>query len=254
MRPARALLPFVVLFAAGCASGPALDSYSRREIDRPYTLPKGVATWEIPAFYYFASDRTYSEQLLPVPIPLVWTMALSDDWNLKWFLIVPTVSHQLSRSEDGWTGASLFANFGYRSGTGLFLLPTATFAWRRVLAPNTALDARLRFTPKINLGWGYDFRWSAGATAGPLFQLTDVFALEPLLEIDVSHRLEPASTLVYPLLDLPEDTWLSAGLGLKSVWSLGRQWDFRATYTFSGIGSPTDIRAHIGVLEFIHFW
>jgi hypothetical protein len=44
------------------------------------------------------------------------------------------------------------------------------------------------------------------------------------------------------------------GLGLSSVWSIGRQWDLRPSYVYSGIGAKNGYQAHLGVVEFVHFW
>src|SRR5436309_3246080 len=83
---------------SGCASGPALEKYPRREMDRPYTLPTGVASWHIPTIFGHIQDDTSSSTILPIPVPLIWETALTDDWNLIFFPLPFGFSHQISNT------------------------------------------------------------------------------------------------------------------------------------------------------------
>lgn len=76
----RIIFALVILsLTAGCAAGPELEKYPRAEIDRPYTLPKGVAAWHIPTVFGYIGDNSYSCTIFPVPVPLIWESSLSDE-------------------------------------------------------------------------------------------------------------------------------------------------------------------------------
>ncbi len=58
------------LFMSGCAGRQPLQSYSRMEIERPYTLPEGITTWSTITFFSYAKDTSGSSTLPPIPVPL----------------------------------------------------------------------------------------------------------------------------------------------------------------------------------------
>src|SRR5690349_14594687 len=119
-----------IVFAMGCASGPALDKYPSREIDRPYTLPKGVAAWHVPASYSVVSTNTSPASSSFAINPLVWQSALSDDWNLIWFPVPLGVSHQFMNTEKNRLGFTFVTGVGYGSYQGWFFSPALSVSNR----------------------------------------------------------------------------------------------------------------------------
>src|SRR5687768_11386684 len=67
-----------ILILGGCAASPKLDSFNRREIDRPYTLPEGVAAWHVAAVGGVVQDNSNKVTVPLIPYPLLWETALSD--------------------------------------------------------------------------------------------------------------------------------------------------------------------------------
>jgi hypothetical protein len=244
---------------SACASGPELERYPRRDIDRPFTLPKGVATWHIPIITGYFKDDIGSTFLPPIPVPLIWEQSLSDDWNLTWAPFPLLLTHQLWNTGWGFGGLGVGFGFGYGSNTGFRLIPSISFVVRQKITDETAIELTPSFTPEIPFQSDQEFRWSAGLTAGPLFQLTDTFSLKPAVGLGATHgrtsysgSLNPASNDVSP--NISADTTFNLTLWLTGSWSFARQWDLRPMYMYSGIGSSTGLQAHMGVLDFVHFW
>jgi hypothetical protein len=178
----------VLMFVAmGCASGPELDRYTRREIERPYTLPQGVASWHIPTVFGHIRDNSSSNTIPPIPFPLLWEQSLSDDWNLIWAPLPLGVSHQFSNTVESRVGFSAFAGFSYSTVQGFRFSPTLSFDYRHRFSNELALDLTPSFTPDIPFTKGEEFRWSAGLTTGPLFQLTDTLALKPNVSLGLTQ-------------------------------------------------------------------
>jgi hypothetical protein len=245
---------FLVLWASGCASGPELEKYPRREIDRPFTLPKGVATWHIPTIITEVSDSDSSE-FLAIPVPLIWEQSLSDDWELIWAPIPLGVAHQLVNDSEDRLGMTFFAGFSYSTVQKFRLIPTIALSWRRRFSSDWALDLRPSFTPDISFESGRSFRWSAGLSIGPVWQASEIFALQPTIGLGVAKgRTVLSDANDFDAIDFTDQTSFSASVGVGSTWSISRQWDFRPSYHFGWFTGDNGINAHVGILEFVHFW
>jgi len=236
----------IVSFFSGCASGPNLKNYPRTEIDRPYTLPGGVAAWHIVSEYEHYSDNYSDTTIYPIPIPLIWETALSDDWMLTWAPIPLAISHQFWNDQTSRLGASVTLGFSDSSNTGFRLAPIFSVSYRLKLSPTLALVVSPFYSPDIPFQDGQPFRWSTGLTVGPLFQLDEFFSVEPNVSFSV-HRgtIATADT---------SDPISSFGVGASAVWSISRRWDFRPSYSYSGIGSSDGYRSHLASADFVYFW
>lgn len=240
---------------AGCASGPALEKYPRREIDRPYTLPSGVASWHIPMITGVVRDSDESVFIPPIPVPLIWDSALSDDWTLHWYPLPLGVSHQFQNSEQSRTGFTLLNSFSYSSTRGLRLIPNIAFGYRLKFSGDTALDVTPAVTLDIPFENGESFRWSGGLSVGPLFQLSDTFSLKPSANFAIARGWTYEISTDLDQLEIRDTTSFNLGFGLGSVWSFARQWDLRPGYSFSGFSSRSEaLRAHLLTIDFVHFW
>jgi hypothetical protein len=239
---------------SSCASGPELDKFDRRELDRSYTLPKGVAAWHILAVGGEIRDDSSSTTLYPVPLPLVWETSLSDDWNLIFAPLPLGVSHQFANTETARYGITLLTGFRTGSISGFRLLPTLAFSSRFKLSRDLAVDVTPNFQPDIPFKGGQKFLWSAGVELGPVFQVSDRFSWGPRASLDVSYGKAPGAFSITEDLNLVAETSFVGGLGLNGTWVLGRQWDLRAGYGYSGLGARNGFRAHLGILDLTHYW
>ncbi|HVJ65723.1 MAG TPA: hypothetical protein VM901_10745 [Bdellovibrionota bacterium] len=244
-------LALLTVFAA-CTSGPALDSYPRREIDRPLTLPAGVATWHIPTVAGLVKDHDRSTGIPPITVPLIWESAIADDWTLIWAPIPLGVVHQLWNNDDSRAGLSLTFAMAYGSERGFAWSPAASFAYRHKFDETLALDVIPSATITFEGDEGQD-HWSIGVASGPLFQISDTFAFSTKIIAGASKGgLKISSTGLEGIKRTNEEAF-SFGLSVDGTWSFARQWDLRPLYSFSMIGGSQN-QLHLAVIDFVHFW
>ena len=243
-------LAFSVLWLSACTSSPELQKYPRAEIDRPYTLPKGVATWTtlIPTGYF--SDDSSSFFLPPIPIPIVWQSSLSDDWTLEWSPLPLSVSHQISYSKEQVLGFSTgLSLLGYDTSSGAVLNPLLSLYHRFRLGESWAVETipslNAQFQTKRN-----PWTWSAGISSGLLFQLTETFAIKPRVGLNFSRGYQAVVAEVEP----ERNTRLTIPLSLLTSWSFHRQWNLDAHYIYSRIGQQRGYSSHTGLFSVVHYW
>ena len=117
--------------------------------------------------------------------PVGWDLSLSDDSTLHLSPLQLGISRQMVRTEDSWLGATL--GFGVGAGSeGVLHSPNLGLAHRirltRSVAWSTAVAGRLsRWTDQP--AWG----WSATLAGGPLWQVTEAVALQPLVGVSVGR-------------------------------------------------------------------
>lgn len=59
----------VLALLSGCAAGTKVDSYPDRQLDRPYTIPKALAEWDIDTRgSHYSNDSGHSSTRLPLGI------------------------------------------------------------------------------------------------------------------------------------------------------------------------------------------
>lgn len=201
---------------AGCTAGTALTKEPRAQIDRPYTLPAGVDAWATGVTVVVGKDDT-SPSTPFVRIPLEWGVSLADDWTL---LLGSSLglAHQFLDDGRQRIGAqiSLVPAFG---SSGALLAPSLSIDHRLRLAPRWAWDSALIGNASRWTG-GPSWSWGAGVTTGPLFELTDTFALSLSASLFVAR-----SYLRLPGAPIAPSGRLEGSAGLGANWSLARQWD-----------------------------
>ncbi len=247
----KLVLPLILVLAA-CTSAPELQKYPRTEINRPYTLPEHVAAWITPIPFGIFSDGSRTITIPPIPIPLFWKVGLSDTWTLNFSPLPLGLSHQLYQSDTQLLGVSFGTGGGYSSGSGVVFAPYGSLLWRQLLTPTLALEV----SPSVNfrLPTRAAAQWSAGVSAGPLVQLSETFAARVKAALSLEENYSPSFTEVGIVNTTTSPTpELTLALSASFTWSIHRQWDFDASYTYLGIGQgPLD--AHVGMLQFAHYW
>lgn len=237
-----------------CSAGTALKNLPRSEIDRPYTLPRGVDSWSASATVFAPRDDTGVRDAT-IGAKAEWALPLSDDWAL---LLGPPVgvAHEFLREGAQRIGATLrlYSGFSFSGGTDV------STEVRFLFDPVLRVDHRVRLSSR----WAWDtvvsgevWRWtdqprwasSAGAGTGPLFQVAEAFALEPSVAVAVSRNylaVDPATSRL--------GDYLAAGIELAALWSPGRQWDlsFRAGYEITRGGDGR--RVLYGGATIVNFW
>jgi hypothetical protein len=230
-----------------CAAGTELSSYPRRQIDRPYTLPSGVDAWEVNLGGRVARENVRSTGELQLQ-PLSWHVPLSDDWMLDLTPLPSGIAYQFVRTDDQLLGAKLALGWAFGSEGFLF-------------APLLRVDHRMRLTSFLawtttasGMSWRWTdepaWGWSLGASTGPLWQVTDTFALQPAISVAAAR-----SHLLGGLYSYPLDTAdLIVPVGMGASLGLARQWDVNASFNYDGIGAPPGYRIYSATLAAAHFW
>ena len=240
-----------ILGLFSCASGPELKNYTQREIDRPFTLPKGVAVWNVPVITGYYRDSSDSVFIPPIPVPLIWEQSLSDDWDLIWAPIPLGLRHQFTKNENYRLGSFLTWGFGYGSVQGFIVNPSLGFSHRSYVGKSWALDIGLAGA------YSYGFKskdsdWSINVGVGPLFQLTDRTALKPEVSVGIAQGF--ASNIIADDISAGDSTGVTFTPSIAYQWNFSRQWELDVHYSFSGIGLSNDFQAHFLILNFKHLW
>ncbi len=251
------LLTFIIFSSliTACASGPQLENYSRSEIDRPFTLPSGVASWTTE----FAIDHQMNPSGYPqtssILDPMIWTQSLSDDWNILWAPIPLGVMYQLNKDDSDRMGLGLLMGASYNSINGFDLRPTLTFSERHYFSKSFAVDASPGLTARLPFQSGQRPFLLAGITFKGVFQLTPTFALLPGFSID-EYRWESNATDLdaqgRPLSEVY--THVVVPLSFEAKWSVSRRWDLNASFTYSKIGYMDGYSDEQGAVNAIYYW
>ena len=239
---------------SGCAAGPKLKDYPERQIDRPLTLPKGVASWKTLMVPGYVKDNSGSVTLFPIPYPLIWETALSDDWMLTWFPVPLAITYQASHDASHRFGVTTVLGFHTRDlgggNTETSLDPSFAIQYRKKMASgNWAID--IDPTVQLEVG-GSATRWTTSLAVGPFFQVSDTAYLKPALGVTISKGTGLFGPFYRGNLLLDQVASFSPSLAGGVVMS--RQWDFDATYTYTGLGSSTGLSAHVFLMVFSHYW
>ena len=237
-----------VVFAialVGCTAGPGLLQYPRRSIDRPYTIPPGVASWSVDAKLTAARDNTYPTAFR-VAARASWALALSQDWEL---ILGPPigVSRQLVHDSRHRLGASLILDgFGFGS-EGVYLAPRLSAGDDLRISRNWSWGIGASAEVSRWTG-GPPWNWYFGVGTGPLWQATDELAIRPGVVLWYSSN--DLSVPTYPAVRARR---LTTNASLEAIWSIGRQWDLNAGIGY-GVATNADgyreFRYSLGVANF----
>ncbi len=255
----------LLLTLVSCAAGPKLADYPRREIDRPFTLPKGIATWSTIGYESFEHYRgffdgeVYTDRSGVPILPLVWRQSLSDDWNLLWAPIPVAAFYQL-RSDAAATTGLIFgyglklSDYGYSAGA-----VSAAYSHRQKLSSDFAVDFMPTVTPWFPLGHKAKWDLQSSVAAGPFWQVADLFSVSTgarLVLRKYSTTVISGNFFEANSLDIyTRDDWkLSLPVYARLNWSFARQWDFEASVEYQKIGEVEPYSNLLVGYELRHYW
>lgn len=238
----KLLSMFGLLALCACSStGTKLQEYPRREIDRPYTIPYGMKTWETWGVYS-KSERLSSGSILP----LIWQQPINDSLTLVWLPIPLGLRLQMLHTPRHTFGASAY----------YFLIGgMGQLDYRFKFADEWALKSALNYS-KMDIFF-YEVESTSGQL-GILYQATDTWAIGPkVTRSQFKTRSKFVEILVTAFGGSSPDTTMTfqtTGAALESVWSMARQWDMTADvgvtkYDIEGSPNITTLNFKI-----IHFW
>lgn len=237
------------LFA--CAAAPQLDNYPRREMDRPYSLPKGVAAWNIPSVFAHVRSSSGNVTVPPIPIPLVWEQSLGENWDLLWTPLPLGARYQFFKTDEHRLGATGVLGAGFGSTSGFTVFPRIGLDYRYIAGHNIAIDGELDFI------YAYDFDdtdsdWTSELGLYLVWQLHPLHSLRPGVRAGVVTG--------YALVNIDDELSISKRSqfvvtpAFSYQYSFHRQWDFSLAYVYSSIGFVDDFQAHVVTVNFRHLW
>lgn len=256
---ASLILPFVFY---GCSAAQKLEDYPRREIDRPFTLPKELATWsgwgrfQREQVKYSWGQRYYDNSWIPI-IPLYWRQSLSDRWNLQWAPIPLAAMYQIRADKEAVTGLTFGPALKCCS-SNWSVGAYAQYSHRQILNESIALEIQPALQPWVPVGEDAVWDLQAFVTTGVLYQAHDLFALrgglipslrrDPRLVIDGSWGGSDSNIQW-------DYSWRFAmPVYAGFVWSAGRQWDLTSTLMWQRIGEGQDYSNLSLSYGFVHYW
>ncbi|MCC6278902.1 MAG: hypothetical protein IT289_13395 [Oligoflexia bacterium] len=235
----------LIIGTAGCSmSGKKLNDYPTQELDRPYTLPDGIKSYEIWTF------TGISGQTGAVGIyPFIWQQSLSDNFTLVWTPLPLGLRYQILRTENHTLGV-----------TGVYLL----------LGGIGSLDYKFKFSENMGVVLQasylvFDFPLlykyeSNNYSGGLMIQITDKWSLTPTYtrsKVTVRARFfewfVSALTLNTINLDTTTDFFTNT-YTLRNLISLGRQWDLGLDIGAVTLDGYTSKAALSGSFKFVHYW
>jgi hypothetical protein len=255
MTKCSALILLVPLCLTGCAGRDALKKFSQREIDRPYTLPYGTASWQTQLnVELFENPATTS--VIPMADPFIWQSPLSNDFTLVFFPLPLGIKYQVNRDENGYIGLSLYSGITFSSDEGFRLKPSLNWSRRDILSREIALQSDLSFNPIVGFGSQQPFYWSAIFWFGPLWQITDTIAILPRAAVSLHQNDIPGSEFVDRESPVRPgvQTRFAIPLGLKAFWNFDPQWSLDGAYSLYRLGEVDGFSAHLFAIEFAHYW
>jgi hypothetical protein len=196
----KRLLPlFVVIaiFSSACVATGNLDLYPRRQIDRPYTIPQGLATWE-PQWHSDSIKSENDSENSSNFSALVWTQSLSDDLNIVWYPLPLFLRYQIKKTDHNVYGVSTgVSTLSYKSdnkwtvGIGIYGYQRHSLNDWLALVTTLSFEHVVRTKPDSGNSWGADL------SVGPLFQVSDDIAILPGIHYSYEHN--------YPaVIDIPD--------------------------------------------------
>jgi len=253
---------FLLLLSLGaCTAAPKLEDYPLREIDRPFTLPEGLATWSTLGLYQYEEvddsfGKTSNETIIPA-LPLFWRQSLSDDWNLVWAPIPLAAMFQIRNDKKAVTGLT-FGPAGKCCSDSWSIGFHVEYSHRQILNDTTALEFQPAIQPLIPGGEKAVWDLQTSASTGALYQASDRVAvragLTPLVRRD--RRLAWNGTLGSSDFNIrTDDSWrfvlpLYAGF----TWAAGRQWDFSGQAIWQRIGETQGYTRWNASYSLTHYW
>jgi hypothetical protein len=247
--PSRSNLLALCLLAS-CAAGERLAEYPERAIDRPFTLPEGVAAWHS-TWGFSVEARERGDHFQPgIPWPLAWSVALTDDLELD--LPFPGLEWQLFRDELLTIGLSTNIGWGLSSVHGFLIAPGAGAGARLLLGDDLSLE--VGFGASVQFGTEYlrFDAWHIGASSSLGVQLGDrVFARAG---VDVDRSSFERAVLRSDGLDFRTLYRTDLGPFVSLGWLFARQWEAGAGASYDRSVRGEELRLFNVSVRLTHFW
>lgn len=145
-----ALISTLVLGSFGCSTPQEREHFPDRQVDRPYSLPKGLNTWKV-IFTGTLSGTLDQTSRKFGTFPFNWEQGLTDSLTLIWAPLPLEIRYQFFQNLESFFGFT-FIGIGptYSRGFDLNWSPTLHLTYRRKLVQDIALEGTLLLEPEVN--------------------------------------------------------------------------------------------------------
>lgn len=249
-----------------------VDLIPTREIDAKFTIPEGTMRWH----GALVGDRldhatgltiTAKDAFRLIPFPLVWEIAASDDITWSFGFIGVGVRANIAKNKTWRAGARTFIqnNAPADIDFGKYFHETA-FEGRFFFSRWLALDFSAQVNGSVSfrdIRSSYDtYIGQLGGTIGPLFQATEHWAFSTWVGYHrvtgfLASQYIPGSIFLPTEFDQPplqrSWEWVSS-TGVNSWIYLNPNWQFKASYQISGIGSSQLVRMQTVTIDLMNTW
>jgi hypothetical protein len=240
----KKLIVLLSLFVVSCSStGNKLNDYPRAEIDKPYTVPFGIKTWEttVSSIFPITSDGSNIWWFNP----LTWRTPITDSFTLVWGplpLGLDLTLYNKNNSTVGLSASYYFIYFyselsyRYKMSDWFAIKPRVYYSDFNFLFEERKRVAELNFLFQLNQ------KWSVGANVG-----------KGNLRMDSDFFNRLFSSLTSTSVSFKENYNITT-YGLTSNIQLGKQWDLDTSLSQIYVNDLHESTALFFDAKFIHYW
>lgn len=236
----------------GCGTSQKLEEYPYREIDRPYTLPKGVNRLDTTTYIGQINNRGDTEDLFQVPLPTFVETGISDKSSLPLLGYRFQFFHNSLHTFGFQTLFNLY--LGYNIGAVAFFDLSTYYRFRVTDFLSFNLDTYRK--PLFYVG--DDLGSITSISFYPLLQVTDRVALGASIQHRITRQVY-ASIYLMPQQYFSSDsdrfsaTDITHPTSVFVMWNFHRRWDLAAEYSWTPIrGEAIDFK--LGLLRLSYYW
>ncbi len=248
----QATIFLVSILAIGCTSSPNLESYPERQIDRPYTLPEGVASWKTSVSARQIDDGR--GEVVVSAYPLIWEQALSDKWTLEYSPIPLSARYQISKTENNIWGLRFGTGLGYSSLYGVILQPQLGLYHRARLTDSWAWESTVNYSRVFSSEKNRDEYESARVSTGPMLQVDKTKVILPKIGL-AGVRNDLSRFADYENFEGDDDFSFTLPASINFQWLFHRQWEYSLGYSVNSLIHEEDyLSIHSLNTSIKHFW
>jgi hypothetical protein len=240
----KIIIILLSLFVVSCSStGEKLNSYDREEINKPYTVPAGIKTWEttVSSVFPITSDESNFWWFNP----LQWKTPLTDNFTIVWGPLPLGMDVTLYNKEKSTVGLSASYYFIYFY---------SELSYRYKISDWFAIKPRIYYSnfnfifeerkrvAEINFLFQMNEKWSLGANVG-----------KGNLRMDNDFYGRLFSALSGTTVSFKENYNITT-YGLTSNIQLGKQWDVNTSLSQIYVNDLNKSTALFFDASFIHYW
>jgi len=237
----------VMLFIIGCTPSENLKRYSKRNIDRSYTVPEEVTLVQFSGFAYHEKRAGAKNQrmILPPVVPFIVRYGISDKLNLDLnVLFLPGISYEVFRNQKHMFGGSFgVRGFGYSEDNGFLFLPALEAHYRFLFSSFAAIETDASIGTMLRTKQSLYYSSLLKLKSGLLFQISSTFSLKPYFMLSNSKSDG----------DLSYENKFIVPIGAQFDFAAYEQLSFGVDYKYSSV-NDSERKMHILWMHIRYLW